>query len=248
MRKPDNCRENKGPCLNGRLYSWQRHQVERADLLTVIQWLESGHNLGVVTGAISGLVVVDLDNSAAVSWAHGHLPPTPIRVATSAGEHWYYRAPAERVANHQDKSRGIDIRGEGGYVVVPYSMHSSGHVYRPVGSWRGPLPYYPAHVFARLWPRVRAGAAALMETADTCRHHRVRAWVARYPGSGKGGRDAAAYKLACWLTVNFALTDDEALTHLLSWNERNQPPLAEHQLFAKLQKARRYARREVGAL
>lgn len=53
-------------------------------------------NVGVVTGAVSGVVVVDCDDQAAVQWALAHLPPTPWQVASGregGGLHLGYRYP-----------------------------------------------------------------------------------------------------------------------------------------------------------
>ena len=57
-------------------------------------------NLGLVTGAFAGVVVVDVDDDEARAWAEGHLPQTPMRVVTGGGgEHRYYRHPREHVRN-----------------------------------------------------------------------------------------------------------------------------------------------------
>ena len=55
----------------------------------------AGANLSILTGwqttARLSLVVVDLDSPESMAWAVAHLPPTPWRVRTRRGEHWYYR-------------------------------------------------------------------------------------------------------------------------------------------------------------
>src|SRR4051812_42684252 len=50
-------------------------------------------NLAVVTGAISGVVVVDADSNEAVRWATKHLPYTPWQTQTARGFHLFYRHP-----------------------------------------------------------------------------------------------------------------------------------------------------------
>ena len=97
-------------------------------------------NIGIVTGARSGLVVLDVDarhsgheSLITLQERYGALPET-LRVATGGGgEHWYFRHPGadvllRNVAGLDDLS-GLDIRGDGGYVVAPPSWHQSGAQY-----------------------------------------------------------------------------------------------------------------------
>lgn len=98
--------------------------------------------LAVRTGASSGLVVVDIDpghggvSSLAASIGAGLLPRTAYVLTGSGGLHLYYRHPGRHVPNSQGRDgiglgRGIDVRADGGYVVVPPSIHTrSGRPYR----------------------------------------------------------------------------------------------------------------------
>ena len=96
-------------------------------------------NFGVVTGEQPGaplsVIVVDGDSPEALEWMWQHLPPTPWRVRTRQGEHWYYRAVPGAGNRNLRKSHGLslDVRGGGGQVVAPGSTHHSGHVYEVVG-------------------------------------------------------------------------------------------------------------------
>jgi putative DNA primase/helicase len=100
--------------------------------------LYRGANVGIATGAESGLVVVDIDpghggDITLLEQQYGALPRS-MRVTTgSGGEHIYLAYPAAyevRNTQNQDASwTGIDIRGEGGYVVAPPSLHATGGVY-----------------------------------------------------------------------------------------------------------------------
>src|SRR5207248_3906466 len=99
------------------------------------RWPEA--NVGVRTGAVSGLVVIDVDarHGGAASLGHllrrfGALPPGP-RVRTGGGMHLYFRHPGESIANDVGRrlGPGIDVRGDGGYVIAPPSRHASGARY-----------------------------------------------------------------------------------------------------------------------
>jgi hypothetical protein len=109
----------------------------------------SDANIGIVTGAVSGLVVVDLDGPAGqAAFAErcgGVLPDTPM-VRTGRGLHLYFAHPGGRVPNSVRVLPQVDVRGDGGMVVAPPSVHSSGAVYEWVASLDTPLAPLPGWV------------------------------------------------------------------------------------------------------
>lgn len=124
---------------------WATYQTRVATPEEVQSWGELAA-VGIVTGFLSGVVVVDCDDAEAVAWAEANLPHTPARVRTGGGGlHLYYRHPGGRVPNRA-KARGlrIDVRGDGGQVLAPGSQHPSGSTYQAVGELRqaAELPVY----------------------------------------------------------------------------------------------------------
>jgi hypothetical protein len=94
------------------------------------------HNYGIATGAPSGIFVLDIDglqgeaSLLALCAQHGPLPPT-LTVITANGRHLYFTTSGMLIGNSVGKlGPGIDVRGDGGYVVGAGSVHPSGHVYR----------------------------------------------------------------------------------------------------------------------
>lgn len=94
-------------------------------------------NIGVATGPASGLVVLDIDGEpgeiglSELEARHGPLPET-VQQITGRGRQQFYRYPSDaRVANKVDLAgcRGLDVRGDGGYVVMPPSQHVNGRLY-----------------------------------------------------------------------------------------------------------------------
>ena len=92
------------------------------------RWPEA--NLGVPTGERSGLLVLDVDPAsggpeslAALERGRGPLPRTTRSRTGGGGTHVFFRYPAsEEVRNSAGRlGPGLDVRGEGGYVVVPPS-------------------------------------------------------------------------------------------------------------------------------
>jgi len=99
-------------------------------------------NMGLITGAASGgLLVVDLDNyknPLADQWWIGLLrvhsnsmsPDTWAQFTGGGGFQFLFRCPpGYSPPTFKAPSMGIDVRGQGGFIVCPPSMHSSGKAY-----------------------------------------------------------------------------------------------------------------------
>ena len=92
-------------------------------------------NIGIATGAVSGLVVIDIDGTDGLATLqslvaqHGPLPRTAI-VKTARGWHLYFAKPASCPPIPCSTGNGLDVRGDGGYCVAPPSRHASGHLYQ----------------------------------------------------------------------------------------------------------------------
>lgn len=94
-------------------------------------------NIGIQTGATSGLVVIDIDprhdgNRSLERLQRRHGPLRTLTVTTgSGGTHLYLAHPGRSIRNdnHGRLGPGIDIRGDGGYIVAPPSRHASGGRY-----------------------------------------------------------------------------------------------------------------------
>lgn len=97
-------------------------------------WPEA--NVGIRTGAESGLLVLDVDDEhdgygslRELESRHEHLPETPRLETGGGGAHFYFRQ-ATGVRNSAGRlGPGLDIRAEDGYVVAPPSLHPSGRRY-----------------------------------------------------------------------------------------------------------------------
>lgn len=94
-------------------------------------------NIGIATGKNSGLWVLDIDGMEgeatlkALENAHGCIPPTWEVITGGGGRHLYFRLPQGlEIYNSAGKiGLKIDVRGDGGYIVVPPSTHPSGGRY-----------------------------------------------------------------------------------------------------------------------
>jgi hypothetical protein len=108
-------------------------------------------NVAIRAGADSGIVVIDIDpphggddSLAGLLRQHGSLPVCRTVRTGSGGRHFYFSHPGIAVPNDTGRrlGPGIDIRGDGGYVIAPPSLHTSGGRYT-VAAHGGKLPPPP---------------------------------------------------------------------------------------------------------
>ena len=105
------------------------------------QWwgAHGDYNIAIATGPGSGVWVLDVDSDEGertlrrLEAQHGRLPPT-VEATTGSGRHLYFRWPADlgiEIRNSQvrDDIPGLDVRGGGGYVLAPPSIHPNGRRY-----------------------------------------------------------------------------------------------------------------------
>jgi DNA-binding transcriptional ArsR family regulator len=108
---------------------WAQFQGRRATLDEISDWQRAGHNAGIVTGQISGIVVLDLDSETALTEAARRGFPETLAVSTARGRHLYFRHPGIPVRNKVKIFAGADVRGDGGFVVAAGSVHETGARY-----------------------------------------------------------------------------------------------------------------------
>jgi hypothetical protein len=90
--------------------------------------------VGVVTGAVSRLTIIDYDprndpTGATGAWLRGGLGEPTVITGTD-GAHWYVRDVWPTIPRLRP---GLDVKGAGGFVVAPPSTHPNGQAYRWVG-------------------------------------------------------------------------------------------------------------------
>lgn len=91
------------------------------------------YQIGALTGAPSGIFVVDFDGDEGtksftdLAEQHGKWTPTRVHRTGSGGYHLIYRHPGFQVKNSvKTLAPGVDIRGDGGQIVLPPSRNASG--------------------------------------------------------------------------------------------------------------------------
>jgi len=220
--------ENKRPA-----HPWKLLQsVPRSESDVRDWWTRNpSDNVGIVTGRASGVVIIDLDSPEALAWAE-HLPSTPWRVQTGRGEQRGYAWPGFAVNNRAHVGgMALDIRGDGGYVAMPPSVHKSGRVYTWLGRpWDHPsLPVYDPSWLPAEPERPRSPAPPPAATPDVaCR--RAAAWMAkREPAvQGQGGHGHTVR--TAWALASWGLPFGDAWSLLVAWNQTCSPPWNEAEL------------------
>jgi len=129
---------SKVPCIG-----WSKYQTEKPTDDDLKRWFADfpERNLGIVTGAGSGVVVLDVDKPDAF---HMEMPKTPT-AKTGKGFHYYFKHPGFDVGNAVLPFG--DLRGDGGLVVAPPSLHPGGSTYTWICSFNdSPLAELPREI------------------------------------------------------------------------------------------------------
>lgn len=219
-------------------------------------------NLGVMTGPISGLVVLDVDGEKGIETlarfelALGPLPQTPISRTGSGGLHYLFAHPGaeHRVCNRAHALGGpkscLDIRGNGGLFVLPPSRHKSGRRYEwlvsPEQVALAPFDWL-ARAYAldeeqrrKVAPPVATPSNVVPLRQDQVTvQRRACAYLARMSPSISGaGGHSAAWEAALALVRGFELPTEDALSLLISdFNPRCEPQWSERELRHKVESA-----------
>lgn len=129
------CGRDKRPMIGGGFKNASTDETQIRDWWAM--W--PGAMIGMPTGRASGVVAIDCDckngidgreSLRVLAAPHGGLPDTIEILTPSGGCHLWYEAPNAEIRNSASKlAPGVDVRGEGGYVIVPPSAVLGGKRY-----------------------------------------------------------------------------------------------------------------------
>ena len=125
--------EGKRPAIK-----WLEYQQRLPTEDEVTQWWTQWENydIALVTGELSGVVVVDCDNDVAFRSSQEAKMSTPIQVKTKRGRHLYFEHPKDGIrrgpragvnsrGSDWPQINGLDFRGDGSYALLPPSKNYS---------------------------------------------------------------------------------------------------------------------------
>ena len=183
-------------------------------------------NIGLATGRA---VVLDVDprhggdeSLRSLEAEHGPLPQTCRTLTGGGGEHIFFRPPdgteiRNSAGDHGGLAPGLDIRGAGGYVVAPSSLHVSGRSYE----WS--VDHHPDDVSMAEMPGWMVQALTRPSEGPARAPSEWRRLVAE--GVSHGGRNVAVSRLTGHLLRRYV---DPEVAHELAqaWNMvRCSPPM-----------------------
>ena len=129
------------------LVAWEQFQTQKPTEADIRYWWKQWPHaaIGLVTGEINGIIVVDAERDANFSLFGCDKIETPTSATGGGGRHYFFAYEPTR--NATKFAPFYDIRGDGGYVIAPPSKHESGGVYEwltPFGT--SPLAPFPNNV------------------------------------------------------------------------------------------------------
>jgi len=195
---------------------WEEFKTRAATPEEVAAWFKRwpGANFALVTGQVSGVIAVDVDGHDGAAWAEKNLPRTGIYNQTAKGFHALFRVNGTPVKNAVRIAPEVDVRGDGGYIVMAPSVHPTGRVYELHN------PYFPdkdgwANLAPFSWP------------TEAPQGHESPSPSHGLEKIGQGGRNDALTRMAGrWFGKR--LDPDEVVLLALAWNrDYCDPPLAE---------------------
>ena len=208
--------------------SWESYQKERASEEKIRKWWEiwPDANIGIVTGHVSGIVVVDVDGPEGERTLEEleDGEPTTISRTGSGGMHQFFAYPedAPELRNFARRAPELDFRGEGGFVVVPPSVHPSGNRYAWILS---PDQQPPAQLPEWVIDLCQNGSVS--EDASATPTPKPKKGLPE--GVENGERHDAATRIAGRYLAK-GLSSEETAGILVEWNQKNRPPLPENEL------------------
>lgn len=207
---------------------WEEFQKRRAATDEREEWKRQfpGCNWAIVTGEVSGLLALDWDKAKGRELRkEKNVYGGPASITPSGGFHTLHTHPGRRVPNGVrllgDESGGLDIRGDGGYIVCPPST-VDGKVYkREIAPWMVALTPAPDWV----WP--------LIERGDGSGPNSVHAAAPQPdglpPGVGKGQRNQTMAQYA-GRYLRKGCTAEETFQILRAVNQKFRPPLSDEEV------------------
>ena len=162
-----------------------------------------------------------------------NLPTTPMARTGGGGLHCFFRYPeGAEIKNSAGKiAPEVDIRGDGGYIIVAPSVHVSGCSYEWINSL--------------LDTDLAEAPPALLEAIVRHKETKQKTTVAKgnargqFSGAEQGGRDDALFRHACSLE-RLGLTHEEFHSKVMKANQQNRPPLEDCEVEKIIASAGRY--------
>jgi len=224
------------------IIAWKRQSSRRLTEREITSyWRKYPYcNVGIVTGAISGIDVIDIDGEKGLhalqeclGLTFDDMPVTPMAKTPRDGYHMYYgHKSGLLIKTRAGVLECVDIRSDGGMVVAPPSKHRNGGIYSWVeGRSIEDVPMGEFD-FSRL---IKSGPAKASkpEAADGDLPPKTRWYTETLQGVDEGIRNDAAARLTGRYS-HIGLDRQETELLMSAWNKRNRPPMDNKELSATI--------------
>lgn len=204
------------------LIGWSKYRTVKPTVEEVTQWFAQfpTANIGLITGESTDVVVIDIDPRHNGTDEDFKDIKTVKSKTGGGGFHLFFKYEAGLV-NKAGIKEGIDVRAEGGYVVLPPSIHESGNKYEWINS-PDTTPLAPLPDFVKNWFKKSKTNSKSNWNPNIL------------DGTKEGNRNESAASVAGKLLKRFpeGEWETEAYTHFKNWNSQNKPPLSDKELRA----------------
>lgn len=188
-------------------------------------------NIGLATGEKSNVIVIDIDSSRGENTYRiefGNIPGTIRQKTGKAGAmQLFFKHPQDgyRYKNTVRTLTDIDTRGDGGYVVLPPSIHPNGNQYtwviNPIEMGLNDLMDLPKDVKV-LFDNNNEGIFG----TTSKKRPKDPEWLAEaMMGVGKGTRNDTAARLCGYYLHDMGMDYENIMRLMDLWNDRNDPPM-----------------------
>lgn len=220
-------KDDKRPISN-----WTEYQKRLPTEDELQKWFKQDptYNIGFITGTISGFYVIDIEASVDLkTFQEYHDLPSTASVKTGGGGlHLYYKCPKDIIIPTKSRIFGkdskwtVDIRGEGGFIVCPPSIHvKTGKPYE----WSVPLS------------EISEGPTWIIDwikksSSETSKFSENRKWEDALEGVNEGNRNdtMTSYAGKLMLELSPELWNSVIPAAMKKINDKFNPPLPEHEL------------------
>lgn len=204
--------DTKKPVLD----SWKQFQDRLPTESEIKNWWQkwSWGSIGLATGKLSGVSVVDVDPRH--NGKTDNLDET-VKAQTGGGWHYFYKYN-ENCHSQNGIEEGIDLKSDGGYIILPPSVHASGNKYKwitpPFVNEFKPLPQWV--IDSQKNKGVSTFDPSLFQGVSEGKRNESAASVI--------GKILHGLKEDDWQTIGWQM--------IKGWNDKNSPPMEEKELFA----------------
>lgn len=233
------------------IVKWRDYQSKRTDSM-LPTWFGGGspRNFWVMTGRISGVVVVDCDSAEGDKWwrdrVGDEVMDSAVKVRTAKGTHYWFRLPdgydkpiPSWSVHVEEGGVSFDFRADDTGVIAPPSVHETGHQYawdRPLGqAATAPAEMLDGTLRALAPAASSQGSGVTVTGKGGVTRSMLTSLLAKPPGGEGSGRNDWLARVAGHYAKTYHNALDLYEAHCLAANQMMGQPLAKDEFDKTIQ-------------